>query len=306
MSATVELFSKVKAMEAEGKKVTSLCVGEPDFPPPQVVLDELVNAISSGQTTYTAVTGTEELRSAIAADLLKRKHLQYKSTEILVSNGAKQSVYQGVFAICGPGDEVIIPAPYWPSYPEMVALTGATPVILPTTIEDEFLVNPKALAAAITPKTKMIIFCNPSNPSGAVHSASLMSEIADVIRDYPQLAVLSDEIYERLVYNPSNPHVSFASLPGMYDRTLTVNGFSKAYAMTGLRLGYMAAPANLLKPCITIQSQLTSCASSISQAAGVAALTKVQESEMEANVEIMRKVSRKNGENTLFWQFSSS
>ena len=215
-------------------------------------------------------------------------------------------MYQGVFAICGPGDEVIIPAPYWPSYPEMVALTGATPVILPTTIEDEFLVNPKALAAAITPKTKMIIFCNPSNPSGAVHSASLMSEIADAIRDYPQLAVLSDEIYERLVYNPSNPHVSFASLPGMYDRTLTVNGFSKAYAMTGLRLGYMAAPANLLKPCITIQSQLTSCASSISQAAGVAALTKVQESEMEANVEIMRKVSRKNGERpfVLFWHFS--
>ncbi|GMI28992.1 hypothetical protein TrRE_jg828, partial [Triparma retinervis] len=289
MSATVELFSKVKAMEADGKKVTSLCVGEPDFPPPQAVLDEIIQAVSSGQTTYTAVTGTEELRSAIAADLLKRKNLKYKSTEVLVSNGAKQAVYQGVFALCGPGDEVIIPAPFWPSYPEMVALTGATPVILPTTIEDEFLINPKSLAAAITPKTKMMIFCNPSNPSGAVHSASLMSEIADVVREHPQLAVLSDEIYERLVYNPSNPHVSFASLPGMYDRTLTVNGFSKAYAMTGLRLGYMAAPANLLKPCVTIQSQLTSCASSISQAAGVAALTRVEESEMEANVEIMRK-----------------
>jgi len=183
-----------------------------------------------------------------------------------------------VFALCGPGDEVIIPAPFWPSYPEMVALAGATPVILPTMIDNDFLVDPTDLAAAITPKTKMMIFCNPSNPSGAVHSASLQAEIADVIRPHPNIAILSDEIYERLNYNPSNPHVSFAFLPGMYDRTMTVNGFSKSYAMTGLRLGYMAAPADLLKPCVTIQSQLTSCAGSISQAAGLAALTKVEES----------------------------
>ena len=320
VSKTVEVFSTVKAMEAEGKKVTSLCVGEPDFPPPTAVLDATVDAVRSGDTKYTAVTGTEPLRSAIAADLVKRKELPYQPNEILVSNGAKQSVYQGVLAMCGPGDEVIIPAPYWPSYPEMVSLAGATPVILETSIDNDFLIDPQELAKAITDKSKLIIFCNPSNPSGAVHSAALMEEIADVIRAHPNLAVLSDEIYERLVYNEGNPHVSFATFDGMFDRTMTVNGFSKAYAMTGMRLGYMAAPANLLKvcvvccivvvvnrfffffasswtltfsharlqPCITIQSQLTSCAGSVSQAAGLAALTKVSETEMTENVEIMK------------------
>ena len=252
VSKTVEVFSTVKAMEAEGKKVTSLCVGEPDFPPPTAVLDATVDAVRSGDTKYTAVTGTEPLRSAIAADLVKRKELPYQPNEILVSNGAKQSVYQGVLAMCGPGDEVIIPAPYWPSYPEMVSLAGATPVILETSIDNDFLIDPQELAKAITDKSKLIIFCNPSNPSGAVHSAALMEEIADVIRAHPNLAVLSDEIYERLVYNEGNPHVSFATFDGMFDRTMTVNGFSKAYAMTGMRLGYMAAPANLLKVCVVV------------------------------------------------------
>mmetsp|Transcript_6664 Transcript_6664/g.12044 ORF Transcript_6664/g.12044 Transcript_6664/m.12044 type:complete len:441 (+) Transcript_6664:24-1346(+) len=289
LSKTIEVFATVKEMEAEGIDVTSLCVGEPDFPPPRAVLDATIQAVEGGETRYTAVTGTAQLRAAIAEDLRGRKGLDYKDTEILVSNGAKQSVYQGVLAFCGPGDEVLIPAPFWPSYPEMVALTGAKPVIVPTTIEDGFLVDPAKLEGYINDNTKLMIFCNPSNPTGAVHSKSLQEGIAEVMKRHPQIAILSDEIYERLVYNDENPHVSFASIEGMYDRTMTVNGFSKAYAMTGMRLGYMAAPAKLLKPCVTIQSQLTSCAGSLSQAGGLAALTKVTETEMESNVKIMKE-----------------
>ncbi|GMI01119.1 hypothetical protein TrVE_jg4639 [Triparma verrucosa] len=289
LSKTIEVFATVKEMEAEGIDVTSLCVGEPDFPPPRAVLDATIQAVEGGETRYTAVTGTAQLRAAIAEDLRGRKGLDYKDTEILVSNGAKQSVYQGVLAFCGPGDEVLIPAPFWPSYPEMVALTGAKPVIVPTTIEDGFLVDPAKLEGYINDNTKLMIFCNPSNPTGAVHSKGLQEGIAEVMKRHPQIAILSDEIYERLVYNDENPHVSFASIEGMYDRTMTVNGFSKAYAMTGMRLGYMAAPAKLLKPCVTIQSQLTSCAGSLSQAGGLAALTKVTETEMESNVKIMKE-----------------
>ena len=297
MSKTVEIFGLVKSMEAAGEAVTSLCVGEPDFPPPAAVIEATVAAVRNGQTTYTAVTGTQELRSAIANDLLRRKGVEYDSkTEILVSNGAKQAVFQAVLALAGPGDEVLIPSPYWPSYPEMVLLAGATPVIVPTTLENGFLLQPEDLRRHLTDKTKCMIFCNPSNPSGAVHSESLMRELAKVLEEHDgegegrsKVAVVSDEIYERLLYNEENPHKSFAGLPNMFERTLTVNGFSKAYAMTGMRLGYLAGPARLVKPCVTIQSQLTSCASSISQAAGVAALEGVEEVEMEGNVEIMRK-----------------
>ena len=247
LSKTIEVFSTVKEMEAGGMTITSLCVGEPDFPPPRAVLDATIAAVNNKDTRYTAVTGTAALRAAIANDLRERKGLEYKPTEVLVSNGAKQSVYQGVLAFCGEGDEVIIPAPYWPSYPEMVALTGAKPVIVPTSIEDGFLLDPEKLEGYITERTKLMIFCNPSNPTGAVHSEERQEAIAKVLKRHEKVVVLSDEIYERLVYNDKNPHVSFASIDGMYDRTLTVNGFSKAYAMTGMRLGYMAAPVGLIK-----------------------------------------------------------
>jgi aspartate/glutamate/aspartate-prephenate aminotransferase len=295
ISKTVEVFSLVKQMEAEGVEVTSLCVGEPDFPPPQAVLDAAVAAVSNGETRYTAVTGTATLREAIANDLKRRKGLTYDpTTEIVVGNGAKQCVYQGVLATCGVGDVVIIPAPYWPSYPEMVSLAGATPVILPTQEEDGYLINPTDLQNCLTEhgdKVKLLIFCNPSNPTGGVHSLPQMTALANVLKDYPKVAVLADEIYERLVYSETgddDDHVSFAAVPGMYDRTMTVNGFSKAYAMTGMRLGYLAAPAKLAKATTTIQSQLTSCAGSISQAAGIAALTQVSEEEMQSNVQIMK------------------
>mmetsp|Transcript_2994 Transcript_2994/g.3411 ORF Transcript_2994/g.3411 Transcript_2994/m.3411 type:complete len:481 (-) Transcript_2994:233-1675(-) len=298
VSATVQIFSQVKQMQAEGIDVTSLCVGEPDFPPPKAVLDAASKAILECDTRYTAVTGTASLRQAIAKDLKNRKNIEYNPlNEIVVGNGAKQCVYQGILATCGPGDAVIIPAPYWPSYPEMVALVGAECIILPTKEDDGYLITPDALRTYIESnadkKIKLMILCNPSNPTGGVHSKKRLEEIAAVLEDYPSIAVLADEIYERLVYvddKDEHEHVSFASIsPNMYQRTMTVNGFSKAYAMTGMRLGYMAAPLPLAKAVTTIQSQLTSCAGSISQAAGIAALENVPESEMEANVQIMRE-----------------
>jgi len=294
ISKTVEIFSLVKQMQADGvEDITSLCVGEPDFPPPQAVLTAAAEAIQACDTRYTAVTGTADLREAIAEDLKTRKGIEYDATtEILVGNGAKQCVYQGIFATCGPGDTVIVPAPYWPSYPEMVALSGASCKILETKEDDGYLITPEALRECLESckdTAKLLIFCNPSNPTGGVHELSRLKELANVLEDYPNVAILADEIYERLTYN-DNGHDSFAAVSeNMFQRTMTINGFSKAYAMTGMRLGYLAAPKHLAKAATTIQSQLTSCAGSVSQAAGVAALKNVPESEMEANVEIMRE-----------------
>mmetsp|Transcript_201 Transcript_201/g.487 ORF Transcript_201/g.487 Transcript_201/m.487 type:complete len:444 (-) Transcript_201:360-1691(-) len=289
-SKTVEIFSLVKEMEAAGETVTSLCVGEPDFLPPKAVLDATIAAVQSGATRYTAVTGTADLRNAIAEDLKKRKGVEYNpANEIVVGNGAKQCVYQGVLATCGEGDKVIVPAPYWPSYPEMVSLVGATPIVVEAKAEDGYLITPETLRSTLEehPEIKLIILCNPSNPTGGVYQHERLEAIAAVLRDFPKVMVLADEIYERLVYEGECP--AFAGVEGMFSRTMTVNGFSKSYAMTGMRLGYVAAPQPLARAITTIQSQLTSCAGSLSQAAGVAALTQVSEEEMQANVEIMRK-----------------
>lgn len=207
-----------------------------------------------------------------------------------MGNGAKQCVYQGILATVGVGDKVLIPAPYWPSYPEMVSLAGGIPVIVNTKQEDGYLLTPELLKDALEENdgVKLLMLCNPSNPTGGVHDQTLCLELAKVLDSYPSVAILADEIYERLIYSDSGKCPCFAGLPNMFERTMTVNGFSKAYAMTGMRLGYLAAPARLTKAVTTIQSQLTSCAGSISQAAGVAALTLVPETEMEANIEIMR------------------
>jgi Aspartate/tyrosine/aromatic aminotransferase len=269
-------------------------VGEPDFAPPTSVLQAASQALLGGDTRYTAVTGTAALRKAIARDLKDRKGLDYDfEKEIVVGNGAKQCVYQGVFATVGKGDAVIVPAPYWPSYPEMVALAGGETIVLPTKESDGYLLTAEALEKCLEEScshgknVKLLILCNPSNPTGGVHDKKRLEELAQVLIKYPQVAILADEIYERLVYDEE--HVSFASIsPEMFQRTMTVNGFSKAYAMTGMRLGYMAAPQPLAKAVTTIQSQLTSCAGSVSQAAGVAALNEVSEEEMASNVEIMK------------------
>ena len=298
VSKTVEVFGLVKQLESQGVEVTSLCVGEPDFLPPDAVLEATKKAIADGETRYTAVTGTLALRKAIADDLKRRKGVTYNpNTEIVVGNGAKQCVYQGVLAVCGPGDQVIVPAPYWPSYPEMVALSGAETITIEAKAETGYLITPEQLRSCLesNPKVKMLMLCNPSNPTGGVYSRKDLEGLAKVLEDFPQVAVLADEIYERLVYPPEDPSLpqddwcpSFASLPGMFHRTLTVNGFSKAYAMTGYRLGYVAAPEYMSKAVTTLQSQITSCAGSISQAAGVAALTDVPDSILEENVKIMQ------------------
>ena len=288
-SKTVEIFSLVKQMEADGMQVTSLCVGEPDYLPPPAVLEAVVQAVQTGQTRYTAVTGTLPLRQAIAKDLLQRKGIQYDPlTEIVVGNGAKQSVYEGIMAVAGVGDEVLVPAPHWP-YPEMVKLTGANPVIVSTRPETGYLLTAADLRTALEnhPKAKLLILCNPSNPTGGVYYDQHLRELVHVLQDFPRVKILSDEIYERLVYD--GDCVSLASLPNMWDRTITINGFSKSHAMTGLRLGYLAAPAPIAKAASKIQSQMTSCAGSLSQAGGVAALTDVPEEWFAANVQVMRQ-----------------
>nr|AIT70231.1 aspartate aminotransferase [Saccharina sculpera] len=289
-SKTIEVFALTQEMKARGERVVSLCVGEPDFQPPPAVIEATIAAAREGKTKYTGVTGTMDLRKAICADLVRRKNLEYAPADILIGNGAKQAVYQAVLAVVRPGDEVIIPTPYWPSYPEMVRLAGGVPVVVETTVEEEFLLTAEKLRGALTDRTRMLIFCNPSNPTGAVHSKERCEELAAVLSEEggkgKGVWVLADEIYERITYDTT--HVAFATMPGMFERTMTVNGFSKSHAMTGYRLGYLAASPIIIKAATIIQGQITSCASSISQEAGLAALS-VSDAEMQTSFDIMRQ-----------------
>jgi len=263
-------------MREQGIDVLSFSVGEPDFMPPPPAVEASISAVQSGQTKYTPLMGTTALRKAIANYLKKEKGIQYSPDMILCSNGGKQAILQVVMALCRSGDEVIIPAPYWVSYTEIVKLSGGIPVIVPTTAASSFLLTPKQLEEAITLNTRMLIICNPSNPTGAVYSHEQLEGLAEVLRQHPHVYVLSDELYEKITYGI--PHVSFASLQGMWARTLTVNGLSKAFAMTGFRLGYLAAPKAIIDACAKIQSHNTTCPCSISQAAGLAALEKTDPS----------------------------
>jgi aspartate/glutamate/aspartate-prephenate aminotransferase len=265
------LTDLASSLRDQGIDIIGLAAGEPDFDTPDPIIRAGMEALETGITRYTPNTGVPKLRKKICEKLQEENGLQYEPDEIVVSNGAKQSVWQSILAVCSPGDEVVIPAPYWVSYPEMARLAGAEPVVVETNSAQGFLMTADQLKSALTPKSRVLILCSPSNPSGAVYSEAQLQEIANVVREHPRLLVLSDEIYEYIVYPPAK-HVSFASLPGMFDRTLTVNGFSKAYAMTGWRLGYLAAPKIFAKACAIIQSQSTSGASSISQHAGIAAL----------------------------------
>ena len=299
-SKTVAIFSLVKQMEAtQGIKVTSLCVGEPDFSPPTSVTQSMMTFLSTSPTTinqatkYTAVSGLLSLRQAIAKDLQIRKNIVYDpSTEILISNGAKQSVYQAIWAMAGTGDVVLIPSPYWPSYPEEVRLTGATPIVLPTTMENGYRLSPSVLEQALqeySQNAKVLILCNPCNPTGTVYSEQELLELCQVLQQYPNITVIADEIYERLVYTDGPPHVSIASLPNMFHRTITINGFSKSHAMTGLRIGYSCAPAYITTAMTTLQSQLTSCANAISQYAAIAALEETPDAWMSDVIETMQQ-----------------
>ncbi|KAG6555598.1 hypothetical protein Mapa_002833 [Marchantia paleacea] len=270
-SKTMVVADKATAMIESGTDVIKLAAGEPDFRTPQAVVEAGVWAAQNNLTRYTPNAGTMELRKAICHKLREENGLTYKPDEILVSNGAKQSSVQAVLAVCSPGDEAIIPAPFYVSYPEMVTLSGATSVIVPTKLEDDFLLKPEQLTKVLNERSRLLFLCSPSNPTGSVYKLEELEAIAAIVAKHPRLLVLADEIYEHIIYSPSK-HYSFAALPGMWERTLTVNGFSKTFAMTGWRLGYLAAPKHFLVAANKIQSQLTSGACSVSQRAGVAAL----------------------------------
>lgn len=270
-SKTMVIADYATALVESGIPVIRLAAGEPDFNTPHPIAEAGVKAIQNGYTRYTPNAGTLELRKAICHKLQEENGLTYSTDEILVSNGAKQSILQAVLAVCSSGDEVIIPAPFWVSYPEMARLADATPIIVPTALSDDFLLRPEKLESILTKKTRLMIICTPSNPTGSVYPRETLEKIAEIVAKHPRLLVLSDEIYEHIMYKPAS-HTSFASLPGMRERTLTVNGFSKAFAMTGWRLGYLAAPKHFVTACGRIQSQATSGASSISQKGGLAAL----------------------------------
>lgn len=270
-SKTMALTDLARSMRENGVDVIGLAAGEPDFDTPGAIVEAGIEALRKGYTRYTPNTGTSQLRKAIVQKLKEDNGLTYAEDEIVVSNGAKQAIWQAVLATCSPGDEVIIPAPYWVSYPEMAQLAGATPIIINTAPEANFLLTAQQLQAALTPKSRLLILCTPSNPTGSVYPKEALEALADVVRQHPRLLVLSDEIYEHILYPPAQHH-SFAALPDMHPRTLTVNGFSKAYAMTGWRLGYLAAPKKFAAATAMIQSQSTSGASSIAQHAALAAL----------------------------------
>ncbi len=269
-SATLAMTARAKALQREGRPVIGLSAGEPDFTTPAPIIEAAAQAMRDGWTHYTENTGLLELRRAIAAKLERDNGLTYTPEQIICSNGAKQSVAQAILALVRPGDEVLMLAPYWVSYPEMVRLAGGTPVSVEATSETEYKITPEALENALTPQTRLLIFNSPSNPTGAVYTREEMEGLAEVLRRYPDVYVLSDEIYEYVIFDAE--HVSFAALDGMKARTITVNGFSKGYAMTGWRLGYLAGETDLVKACSKVQSQFTSAPSTISQKAGVAAL----------------------------------
>ncbi|XP_030442230.2 bifunctional aspartate aminotransferase and glutamate/aspartate-prephenate aminotransferase-like [Syzygium oleosum] len=271
-SKTLAIIDQATALLKAGVPVISLAIGEPDFDTPSAIADAGIKAILEGYTRYTPNAGTLELRTAICQKLKEENGISYTPDQIVVSNGAKQSILQAVLAVCSPGDEVIIPAPCWVSYPEMARLADATPVIVPTSISENFLMDHKLLEATLTEKSRLLILCSPSNPSGSVYPKKLLEQIAAIVAKHPRLLVLSDETYKHITYAPAT-HTSFASLPGMWERTLTINGFSKAFAMTGWRLGYIAGSKHFVSACAKIQSQLTSGASSIAQEAAFAALS---------------------------------
>lgn len=271
-SKTVAFADMALTLKEQGVDIISLSVGEPDFDTPAPIVQAGIEALQQGKTRYTPNAGSSALRKAICKKLQEENGLHYKPDEIVVSNGAKQAIWQAIMSTCSPGDEVIIPAPYWVSYTEMATMAYAYPVIVNTLPEEGFILSAEKLKAALTPKSRLLILCSPSNPTGCVYTKQDLEAIAEVVKSHPRLMVLSDEIYEYIVYKPAQHH-SIGALPGMHERTLTVNGFSKGFAMTGWRLGYLAAPRHFVKPAALIQSQSTSCASSIAQHAGLAALS---------------------------------
>src|SRR5271168_1325490 len=271
-SQTIAVRQKVAALKREGRDVLGVSSGEPDFNTPQHVKDAAIRAIESGETKYTDVAGTPELRRAVAEKFSRDSGIDYRPEEIIVSTGAKQVMFNAMLATVQAGDEVVIPTPCWVSYPDIVALAEGTPVFVPCSQNHGFKLRAEDLDAAITPKTKWVFLNSPNNPTGAAYSAADLRPICDVLLKHPNVWVFTDDIYEKLVYDGFKPATIVEVEPKLRDRTVTMNGCSKAYAMTGWRIGYCGAPLALIKAMDKLQSQSTSNTSSVSQAAAVAAL----------------------------------
>ena len=272
-SPTIAITRLANEMRRAGRDVIGLSQGEPDFDTPEHIRQAAARAIEAGQTRYTDVDGTPELKAAIVAKFARENGLSYDASQISVGTGGKQVLYNALFATLDEGDEVIIPAPYWVSYPDMVRLAGGVPVTVACPEEDDFLLTAEALRAAITPRTRWLILNSPSNPTGAGYTAAALRALADVLLDFPQVMIMTDDMYEHIRYDGFDFATIAAVEPRLAERTLTCNGVSKAYAMTGWRIGYAGGPAALIKAMATLQSQSTTNPSSVSQAAAVAALT---------------------------------
>lgn len=269
-SQTLAMAAKTRELREEGKDIIGLSLGEPDFNTPDFIKDAAIKAINENYNSYTPVDGYVELKDAISLKFKRDNALDYKRSQIVVSTGAKQSLANIALVLLNPGDEVLLPCPYWVSYAEIVKLAEGTPIEIPTTVESNFKITPQQLEEAITPKTRMIWYSSPSNPSGMVYSKEELRALADVLVKYPNIIVVSDEIYEHI--NFVGAHASMAQFPDMYENVITVNGVSKAFAMTGWRIGYMGAPEWIAKACTKMQGQITSGANCIAQRAVITAL----------------------------------
>lgn len=270
LSATLAMAAKARELRAQGKDIISLSLGEPDFAVPDFVKEAAKEAIDQNYNKYSPVDGYLELKEAICEKFKKDNNLNYTPSQIIVSTGAKQCLSNVALAMLNPGDEVILPTPYWVSYSDITKIAGGVPVDIPTSLETHFKITPQQLEEAITPRTKMMWLSSPGNPSGVIYTRKELEALAQVLRKYPNIFILSDEIYEHINY--MGQHVSFAQIEGMYERTITVNGLSKAFAMPGWRMGYMGAPEWIVKACAKIQGQITSGANTIAQRASITAL----------------------------------
>ncbi|WP_267740021.1 pyridoxal phosphate-dependent aminotransferase [Myroides injenensis] len=269
-SQTLAMAAKARELKAQGVDIISLSLGEPDFNTPEFIKEAAIQAIKDNYSKYPPVDGYQELKEAISRKFKRDNHLDYSPNQIVVSTGAKQSLYNVAQVMINPGDEVVIPAPYWVSYAEIVKMAGGIPVEVPTTIESDFKITPEQLEEAITPKTKMVWFCSPCNPSGSVYSKAEFEALAKVLDRHPNVFILSDEIYEHINFTGS--HCSIGTIGNLIDRTITVNGIAKAFAMTGYRIGYIGAPEFIAKACTKMQGQVTSAANSIAQRATITAV----------------------------------
>jgi aspartate aminotransferase len=288
-SATMAVTDMARQLRAAGRDVIGLGAGEPDFDTPENIKQAAIDAIARGETKYTAVTGIDELKQAICDKFKRDNHLDYEPAQVFVAPGGKPVIYDAMMATLNPGDEVVIPAPYWVSYPDIVNLAGGQPVAVETRAEDGFKLQPEDLDAAITDKTKWFIFNSPSNPSGAAYSAEELKKLTDVLLKYPHVWILTDDMYEHLVYDNFVFATPAEVEPQLYERTLTMNGVSKAYCMTGWRIGYCAGPLALIKAMTKIQSQSTSNPTSISQWAALEALKGPQDFIAEHNTHFKRR-----------------